>query len=228
MREFRAEHAHVFARYPGFEKMDGIAEAYEKEDFRQYSGAVYFGVMGALVVMMTGDAEALKICKERFNAILARKFRAENDLRRACYLIYYANLLFAKLNESFPGAYDRCLRLHRLFVDAWFDCKVNAEAMKDEMARVAGISSPFAVLFHKYVNDKARDKAAYFQALTGENLDVAQVEETLTAMLDDLLLTARPAGWDNLVYQLLSVLLHENMRKKDIIRVFDINAGQRG
>jgi hypothetical protein len=227
MKQFHADNSEVFCRYPGFEKLEGIADAYGKEDFRQYSSSAYFGVMGALIVMMTGDAEALKSYKERFNAILAQEFRTEDDLRRACYLIYYANLFFAKLNESFTCSYDRCLRLQRLFVNAWFDGNGDAAAMNTEMAEVARIPSPFAVLLHKYVNDKAQDKAAYFLALTSENVDLAQIEETLTAMLDDLLLTVRPSGWDNLIRQLLSVLLHENMCKSDIIRVFNTDAAQR-
>jgi hypothetical protein len=221
MDRFRTEHFNVFARYPGFEKMDGIAKAYAREDFRRYSSGAYFGVMGALIVMLTGDAEALKSYKERFNTILAREFRAEDDQRRACYLIYYANMFFAKLNESFPGSYDRCLRLQRFFVDVWFDGNGDAAAMNTEMAEVAGIPSPFAVLLHKYVNDKAQDKAAYFRALTSENIDLAQIEEILTAMLDDLLLTIRPSGWDNLTRQLLSVLLHENICKNNILGAFN-------
>ena len=55
---------------------------------------------------------------------------------------------------------------------------------------------------------------------------MAQIEETLTAMLDDFLLTVRPSGWDNLMRQLLSVLLYENMRKSDIIKAFNAYAAQ--
>jgi hypothetical protein len=226
MREFRSEHAYVFSRYPGFEKMDGIAEAYGKEDFQQYSSSAFFGVAGALIVMMTGDAEALKSYKARFGEILAREFRAGDDLRRACYLIYYANLFFATLNASFPGAYDRCLGLHRLFIDAWFDGKIDAEAIKAEMTEVARISSPFAVLFHKYVQDKAKDKAAYFRAFPDDKPDYALIDGALTEMLDDLLLTVRPSGWDALRLELLSVLsvlsvgLHNNTRKNEIIAEF--------
>ena len=77
-------------------------------------------------------------------------------------------MFFAKLNESFPGAYDRCLRMQRLFVDAWFDGSGDAAAMNTEMTEVARIPSPFAVLLHKYVKDTAQDKSAYFRALTSK------------------------------------------------------------
>ncbi|MDR1482546.1 MAG: DUF87 domain-containing protein [Synergistaceae bacterium] len=226
MEKFRAEHIDVFARYPGFEKTEGIAEAYTKEDFRKYSDKAFFGVMGALVVMMTGEAEALKAYKEKFSALLAREFRAGNDLRRACYLIHYAQLLFDNLNGSFPGCYDRCLRLHRDFIDTWFVGPCDAGRMKEDVAYVTGVSSPYDAFLNKYVKRRAADRESEFKTLKEADFTSTTVED-LTAMLDDLLLGVKltDAKTASLLSELLTVLVRNNPRKKEIFSVFKTRLG---
>jgi hypothetical protein len=221
MAKFRAEHFNVFARYPGFEKMEGIAEAYAKEDFRKYSDKTFFGVMGALVVMMMGEAEALKNYKERFFSLLEREFRAKDDLRRACYSIHYAQMLFGNLNESFPGCFDRCVRLHRMFINAWFGEPFDADRMKEDVEYITGVSSPYNPFLNKYVKRRAVDRESEFKTLKAEDFTSATAED-LTAMLDDLLLGVKlsDAKAKLLLFELLTVLVRNNPRKKEIYSAF--------
>jgi DNA helicase HerA-like ATPase len=227
MKMFRAEHSNVFARHPGFEKMEGIAEAYAKEDFRKYSDKAFFGVTGALVVMMTGEADALKNYKERFFSLLKREFRVEDDLRRACYLIHYTQLLFGNLNESFPGCFDRCVRLNRLFIDAWFGEPCDTGRIKEDVVYITGVSSPYDAFLHKYVEKRAADREAEFKTLKAEDFTAA-VAEDLSAMLNDMLLGVKlsDAKTKELLSELLTVLFRNNPRKKEIFSAFKASFGE--
>jgi hypothetical protein len=227
MKTFRTEHFNVFARYPGFEKMEGITEAYAKEDLRKYSDKAFFGVMGALVVMMTDEAEALKNYKERFFSLLEREFRAKDEPRRACYVIHYAQMLFGNLNESFPGCFDRCVRLHRLFIDAWFGGPRDAGRIKEDVAYITGVSSPYDAFLHRYVKRRAADREAGFQTLKAEDFTSGTAED-LTDMLDDMLLGVKlpDAKAKALLSELLTVLVRNNPRKKEIFSAFKARLGE--
>ncbi|MDR1977887.1 MAG: DUF87 domain-containing protein, partial [Synergistaceae bacterium] len=223
MKPFHAEHSRVFARYPGFEKMDGIAEAYIKEDFGRYSDRAFFGVMGALIVMMTGEMDALKKYKEQFHVLLAREFRVDDDLRRACYLIHYANLLFGTLNESFPGCYDRCVRLHRFFIDAWFGETCDAVAMAAEVSHITGKQSPYIAFFHKYAKANAAGRMNSFKKLKVDEFEAKVVEESMVAVLENILLGVRLSqkAEKNLLRHLAEVLFYENPLKDSLLKTFE-------
>ncbi|MDR1978127.1 MAG: DUF87 domain-containing protein [Synergistaceae bacterium] len=223
MKPFHAEHSHVFARYPGFEKMDGIAEAYAKEDFGRYSEKTYLGVMGALIIMMTGETGALEKYKEQFYVLLAREFRVDDDLRRACYVIHYANLLFGTLNESFPGCCDRCIRLHRFFIDAWFGETCDAVAMAAEVSHITDKQSPYIAFFHRYAKANAVDQMNSCKKLKVDEFDAKLVEESMVAVLENILLSVKLSqkAEKNLLRHLAEVLFYENPHKDSLLKTFE-------
>ena len=220
MMNFHAEYSNIFARYPGFEKMVGIAEAYMKEDFGRYSTKVEFGIIGALIIMMV-DGDALERYKTPFHALLSREFRVEDDLLRACYVIHYANLLFGTLNESFPGCYDLCVHLQRLFIDCWFD-GADASGITEAIIHITGVKSPFVAFLHKYVKEKAADKEAHFKTLKADDFKPQTIEALLIQLLDDMLLGIKRTreAEVNLLIQLLEVLIHDNPQRSEIINAF--------
>jgi hypothetical protein len=222
MKPFHAEHFHVFARYTGFEKMDGIAEAFAKEDFTRYSEKTFLGVMGALIVMMAAP-EALEQYKERFHALLGRESRVDDDLRRACYVIHYANLFFGTLNGSFSGCYDRCLRLHRSFIDAWFGGACDAAGMRSGVSYVTDKQSPYIAFFYKYAKAKVPERMAYFKELKPEDFNLEAAEASMVSTLDDILLAVKLPGRaeKNLLPHLAEVLFCENPQKELILKTFE-------
>ncbi|MDR1622303.1 MAG: DUF87 domain-containing protein [Synergistaceae bacterium] len=215
MKQFHAEHSNIFARYPGFEKMDGIAEAFAKEDFKREYNRAYYGVMGALAVMMA-EPEALEKYKERFHALLDRKFCVDDDLRRACYLIHYANLFFGTLNESFPGCYDRCLRLHRSFIDAWFGGTCDAAGMAGDVSRVTDKQSPYIAFLHKYARENASGLIAHFAELKAGEFDPEAADAAMLPILNDILMGVKltQKAEKKLLRHLAEVLFCENPRKE--------------
>ena len=145
----------------------------------------------------------------------------EDDLRRACYLIHYADLLFGILNESFPGCYDRCVHLHRLFIDCWFD-GADASVIAEAIIHITGVKSPFVAFLHKYMKEKAADQEAYFKTLKADDFKPQTIETLLISLLDDMLLGIKLTreAEANLLIQLLEVLACDNPQRADIINAF--------
>ena len=129
---------------------------------------------------------------------------------------------FGVLNESFPGCYDRCVHLQRLFVDSWFDGVSRASDVSDAMIHITGVKSQFVAFFHKYMREKAADKEEYFRTLKANDFMPQTIETQMISMLDDMLLEVKltreaEAG---LLTQLLEVLARSNPQRADILKAF--------
>ncbi|WP_028572170.1 ATP-binding protein [Desulfonatronum lacustre] len=127
MRPFHVANAFVFRRYPGFEKHPDIPQIYAKMDFRTIHQDIYFSVMGAFVLMLLDETERLPTLRAGFNNLIKRRTRKDSELEQACYAIHYAARLFAELNAKYPGCYDRCTAMNRIFADLWFDAAAMLE-----------------------------------------------------------------------------------------------------
>jgi hypothetical protein len=222
MKQFHADNIEVFCRYPGFEKIEGIAEAYTMEDFGKYSDRTYFGVIGALIIMIYGDAENLSQYKKAFNLHLKREFRVDDDIRRAVYLIRYSNLFFGNLNESFPGCLDECNRLHRIFIDCWFDGNGQAEIIDEVLKRIFPMNSILDAFLNSFTKRYCQQYVEYFKTLRAANYEATQIKDALRKISGDLLFNVELAKkqQDILFENLLGILSSANPEKSAIIGLF--------
>lgn len=133
MEEFHQSNSFVFMRYPGFEKMSGISTAYAQQDFRNFHNELYIAVIGAFMLMLSGEVEKLDGIRNAFIEQFQRRVRREEKLSSASHLIFYASNLFANLNSIYPGCCDRCISMHRQFIDFWFDDNGNVEKLRSDM-----------------------------------------------------------------------------------------------
>ncbi|GHV37606.1 hypothetical protein FACS1894187_14780 [Synergistales bacterium] len=187
MQQFQSEHSNVFARYPGFEKMDGIAEAYAKEDFRHYSDKAYMCIIGTFLVMMTGEMDALRASKENFHRILNDELGITNDVRRACYVIFYADSVFRQINERYPGHYDKCLKLQRFFIDYWFEEIARDADMRKTIAPITNVSYPYDGVFRWYLSGKSKEDIDAFKRFIENEPDFEKAMSFLRQRPNDVL-----------------------------------------
>jgi hypothetical protein len=143
-------------------------------------------------------------------------------------VIHYANLLFAKLNEGFPGCYDQCVSLHRLFIDAWFDGALDAAKLAEIVSSVTGNKSPYWTFFSRYVKARAADKEEYFRTLKARGFQPQNAGMQAASMLEDMLLDANLAQEtkENLVSHLLAFLTRSNPERQDMLDALEAHYGK--
>lgn len=152
MQSFHRENSFVFMRYPGFEKIPGIATFYARQDFRKFHEELYLGIIGAFLLVLSGEAENLETIRASFRQQLQRRVRRSETVDVACHAIFYMSALFSSLNSTYPGCYDKCISMNKEFVDYWFNNKGNLEKIRSDMKYLLMHDHLTAPFFGYYIN----------------------------------------------------------------------------
>lgn len=124
----------------GLEKKPGLAEAFNREDFRRQSPNLLGCMAAALLALMTEGPSAMGAVNVTFNGLLKHDLGVSGGLREDCHAVYNANLLFERLQEKFSGNYRACIHVQRFFIDAWFGETIDVEKFRQAIAEFTNVA----------------------------------------------------------------------------------------
>lgn len=205
----------------GLERKPGLAEAFNREDFRRQSPNLLGCMAAALLALMTEGPSAMGAVNVTFNSLLKHDLGVSGVLREDCHAVYNANLLFERLQEKFNGNYRACMHAQRFFIDAWFGETIDVEEFRRAIAEFTNVvegEDPYVgvlqwivsvndfrhsntgaivnLAFAETVNFGELDRLlreVLYSILCGHTLPKSAESAMLTVLLDELL--AHSAGY---------------------------------
>ncbi|MBR1602054.1 MAG: DUF87 domain-containing protein [Synergistaceae bacterium] len=209
------------SRIYGLDKREGLAEAFDKEDFRRQSPNLLACAVSLLLGVMARECDVTEKSHEIFANVLQHDLGISDDLRCGCHALYNINALFAKLQDKYGGNYRECLRAQRLLIDAWFGEAVDIESLSKACAAFTNVedgAEPWRGILRWYVgvdefrhsNVNAVVRLAFvepvdysaidglmrdvlYKVMCGISLPQDAESSLLTILLDEIL--ARAAGY---------------------------------
>ena len=156
------EHMKKFYSVPilhyGLDKVEGLTEAFNKEDFRKYSPNLLAATLSALLALMTKGISTLQESEKIFASELAKDFGITDAIRCKCHAINNIDILFNELQEKSNGDYSEYLSAKKLFIDAWLGSDIDVKKLCQSLSKFTNSNNDsglsFDGIFHWYVREK--------------------------------------------------------------------------